>query len=446
MTTALTTKRRPSLLMLGTDRYAMRACVEHGIDAVVVWGPGGRDNGFVDVPDGLRVLPVDEQNSIEAIMMALHRNGLADHRFDGIQTTDEYSLVAAGLLAAHLGCDFLDPGTAAHFRDKSLQKRRVRAAGLKAARVTVIDDVHDVGGIDALPYPKAVLKPIAGAGTTRTTVVESVAELRARSEAYRKAQTKQRTFALEEYVTGDEWTADGVRFDGELLFCSLATYGEPCVDQVSAGRPLSLRRFDPDRDKAVFDLGVPFVRRALDALGLRNGVFHMELFHDPETGELAFSECAARRGGVLVHEEVQAKFRVDIAESAVLCAVGRRPDLHVKTDPRVIGGGFLMGHPGTLIKCPAPAEITARPGVLFARVERPYGTRVSAELANTNQRIAQCLVAADSVEEFYGRLDEVRAWFDEQVVVLPDVLTNRERRAWQRETFPYADFGDTMWS
>jgi biotin carboxylase len=442
----VTTAQRPSILMLGTDRYAMRACLEHDIDAVVVWGPGGRDNGFVDVPDGLRVLPVDDQSSVEAILMALHRAGLAGHRFDGVQTTDEYALVTASLLAAHLGCDFPDPGTAVHFRDKSLQKKRVRAAGLKAARATVIEDVHDVTGIDELPYAKAVLKPIAGAGTTRTSVVESVQDLRARSEEYRKARTKQRTFALEEFVTGDEWTADGILFDGELLFCSFATYGEPCVTTVSEGLSLSLRRFDPDRDRAVYELGLPVVRRALQALGLRNGVFHMELFHDPATGELAFSECAARRGGVLVHEELQAKFQVNLAESAVLCAIGRRPEPVVKTDPRVIGGGFLMGRPGTLVKCPTPAEITARPGVLFARVERPYGAHVDGELSNTNQRIAQCLVAADSEEEFADRLASVRAWFDEQVVVLPDVVTNRELRDWRRRTWPDADFGDTSWA
>ncbi len=172
----------------------------------------------------------------------------------------------------------------------------------------------------------------------------------------------------------------------------------------------------------------------------------MELFHDAATGELAFSECAARRGGVLVHEELQAKFQVDLAESAVLCAIGRRPELQVKTDPRVIGGGFLMGRPGTLVRCPSPAEVTARPGVLFTRVERAFGTHVDSELANTNQRIAQCLVAADSEEEFAARLAEVRAWFDDQVVVIPDVVTTRELREWRRDTWPDADYGDTSWA
>jgi biotin carboxylase len=435
-----------TILMLGTDRYAMRACLEHGIDAVVVCGPGGRDNGFVPVPDGLRALPVDDQASAEAILMALHRAGLADHRFVGIQTTDEWALVTGSLLAAHLGCDFLDPVTAVGFRDKSLQKARVRAAGLKAARVTVIDDIHDVSSFDALPYPKAILKPVAGAATVRTSVIDSLADLRARSTQYRKEESKQRTFVLEEYVTGDEWVADGVVFDGELLFCSIGTYADPCVSAVGGKLPLSIRRFDPELDADVHELAVPVVRTALSALGLRNSVFHMELFHDKKTGELTFSECAARRGGALVHEELQAKFGVSLGESAVLCAAGRRPDLAVKVDHRVIGGAFLIGRPGTLLRCQTPAELCARPEVLFARIERPYGTRITSDLAGTNTRVGQCLVAADSPEEFYDRLAEVRAWFDERLIVLPDKAINRDLRAWQRETWPDADFSDTAWT
>jgi hypothetical protein len=430
--------------MLGTDRYAMRACLEHDIDAVVVCGPGGRDNGFVPVPDGLRALPVDDQASAEAILMALHRAGLAGHSFTGIQTTDEWSLVTGSLLAGHLGCDFLDPVTAIHFRDKSLQKDRVRAAGLKAARVTVIDDIHEP--VDDFPYARAVLKPVAGAATVRTSVVESLADLRALGARYQREQTKQRTFVLEEYVAGDEWVADGVVFDGELLFCSIGTYADPCVSAVGGTLPLSIRRFDPEADEALFDRALPVVGRALSALGLRDGVFHMELFHDPETGELTFSECAARRGGALVHEELQAKFGVSLGESAVLCAAGRRPDLRVKVDPRVIGGGFLMGRPGTLWHCPSPAELTALDGVLFARVERPFGSPIAAGLAGTNTRIAQCLVAADSPAAFHERLAEVRAWFDERLVVRPDAATSREVRDWQRRTWPDADYGDTVWT
>lgn len=446
----MTAGQRPCILMLGTDRYAMRACLRHDIDAVVVCGPGGRDNGFVHVPEGLCALPVDDQTSVEAIMMALHRAGLADRQFGGIQTTDEWALVTGSVLAPHLRCEFLDPATAVHFRDKSLQKRRVKAAGLKAARITVIDDIHDasglLAGVDELPYKKAVLKPIGGAATMRTSVVDSLAGLRAQGEAYRREKTKQRTFVLEEFVAGDEWVADGFVFDGELVFCSLGTYASPCLSTVSQGHALSIRRFDPDRDLAMFERGLPVVRTALRALGLRSSVFHMELFYDPETGDVTFGECAARRGGGLIHEELQAKFGVNLGESAVLCAVGQRPEPPVKVDPRVIGSGFLMGRPGTLVRCPSPAEITAQPSVLFARVERPYGARLAGEVAGTNDRIAQCLIATDSELEFTDRLAEVRAWFGERVVVIPEGATNRELRVLQRDSWPANDFSDTVWS
>lgn len=442
----MTAGQRPSILMLGTDRYPMQACLVHGIDAVVVCGPAGRDNGYVSVPEGLRALPVDNQSSVDAIMTALHRAGLDSHRFTGIQTTDEWALVPASLLALHLGCDFLDPVTAVHFRDKSLQKGRVRAAGLKVAQVTVIDDIYDVSGIDELPYPKAVLKPVAGAATTHTSVIGSMADLRARSEAYRRAKIAERTFALEEFIAGDEWLADGVVFDGELEFCSIGAYANPCLSMVERDLPQSIRRLDPDRDQANFEQTLPVVRCALRTLGLRSGVFHMELFHDPETGEITFSECAARRGGGLIHEELQAKFQVSLGESAVLCAIGQRPELPAKVDPRVIGGGHLLGRPGILVRCPTPAEVIERPGVLFARIERPYGMHLSGELSGTNDRIGQVLLAADSEEEFTRRLADVRAWFDEQMVVVPEGGLNRELRAWQRRNWPDADFSDRLWS
>jgi len=440
------TEQPPRILILGTDRYALEACVRRGIDAVVVCGASSFDDGLVEVPAPLVLLRVDEQSSAEAILMALHRAGLGRSRFDGVQTTDEWSLVTASLLARHLGCDFVDPDTAVHFRDKSLQKSRVAAAGVRTAAVTVIEDVHDVSGIEELPYPKAVLKPVAGAATARTSVVQSVADLRARSREYREQRTAQRTFVLEEFVAGEEWIADGIVYDGEVLFCALGRYADPCLTVVDRQLALSISRFDPDGDEWAYRGGLPVVRRSLEALGLRNGVFHMELFHDPETGELSFSECAARRGGALIHEELQAKFNVNLSDSAVLCALGRRPELEVKHDPRFFGGAFLMGRPGLLVECPTPAEVAARPGVEFARIERPYGTHFAEGLASTNQKIGQFLVAADSGAELAQRFAEVRAWFDERVVIVPGGVNNRALRAWQRRTRPADDFGDTLWS
>jgi biotin carboxylase len=436
---------RPAVLVLGADRYALEACVRNDIDAVIAVGAAMRDNGLIEVPAGLRTLPVDDHTSAEGVLAALDRAGLGEFGWDAVHTGDEYALVAAALLAGYFGCPTIGPVTAMRFRDKSVQKRIVRAGGLRAARTTVIEDILDVSGIDELPYDKAVLKPITGAGTARTTVVTSAADLRDRSRTYAAERVAQRVFLLEEFVPGDEWIVDGVLHDGEVLFCSVAGYGVPCLTTVTENLPLSSRRFGTDTDAWVYAKAVPFATEALRALGLRAGVFHMELFHDPETGELAFGECGARRGGAATHEEVQAKFGVHLGECALLCSMGRRPQVDVKERPDAIGSGYLVAAPGVLISCPTPAQLLELPGVEFARIEEPYGTRFGGDVVNTSQRLGQVLVAAGTHAEVTDRLTEARAWFAERTVLVPDRARAGELRAWQRKTAPEADFGDTLW-
>ncbi|MEU5217689.1 hypothetical protein AB0G79_16025 [Streptomyces sp. NPDC020807] len=436
---------RPRLLLLGLDRYALDACVRLGVDAVVVCGAATRDDGLMSVPPELRLLRVDDQSSAESVLLALHRAGLAAGGFDAVHTADEYSMVTAGLLARQLGVPGIDPDVAARFRDKSVQKAAVREAGLPTARCLVIDDVLDLDGVGELPFAPAVLKPVAGAATALTSSVRDRAELSARSAEYRRTKPAQRTFVLEEHISGEEWFVDGVVFDGELLFLAVGAYGDPCLASLESGTPLWLRHFDPDAESWVYDRARGVVADALAALGLSSGSFHMELFHDPESGTLTFGECAARRGGGLIHEQIQAKFGVHIGECAVQAVLGRRPVIEPKVRPEVFGGTYLPGRPGILLDCPDPAELTALPQVEFARIEHPVGTHFAAGPANTSQRVGQFMVVAETVEQLTARFDEVRQWFDERLTVLPDDLTTSGRREFQRSWRPDADFRDTLW-
>ncbi|MGI5500368.1 hypothetical protein [Lentzea sp. CA-135723] len=436
---------RPLVLVLGVDKYVLEACVRHDVETVLVEGGGQRDYALQPIPAGVTVLRVDSVSSPEAVLGALHRNGYAGRRFDAVQTTDEWAMVTAGLLAQHLGARAIDPVTALHFRDKSLQKQRILEAGLPAARSHVIDDIHDLGDLDELPFGKAVLKPIAGAATTMTSVVEDIARLRALSAKYRADHTGQRTFTLEEFVTGDEWVADGIVHDGEILFCALGRYSVPCLTTVDSALPLVLRRFDPSSEAWAYELGEPFVHKAISALGLRDGVFHLELFHDEKTGTLTFGECAARRGGALVHEEVQVKFGVHLGEGALLPLLGIKPEIDVKVRPETVGSTFLMGRPGTLFHCPSPAEMRALPGVEHVRVEAAFGQVLSDAVGSTNARIAQVLVSADSEEAMLSRFEELRDWFGERLLIAPSGGPVRELRAWQRENWPAEDHRDLPW-
>jgi biotin carboxylase len=428
----------PSVLMLGLDRYVLRACVRHDVEAVAVCSHTVWDSGLDQIPDGIAVMRVDDQASVESVLTALHRAGLAGHRFDAIYTTDEWALVTASVLGQILGCRSADPAMAVHLRDKSLQKARVRAAGIPAARAEVIDDIFDVRGHETLSFPRAVLKPIAGAGTIRTSVVEDGTELRDRSRRYRFERARERTYILEEFVDGEEWIADGVVFGREVLFFGLARYSEPCLTTLNHRRVLTTYRMDPDADGGAYAAAEPVVRGALAALGMADGVFHMELFHETGTGRVIFSECAGRRGGGLTHEEVQRKFNVDLGEAALLCALGQRPALTHRAHPDAVGCAFLQGRPGILISHPMPADFLALPGVEFARVRSPYGTRLPGEAGSTGERLAELLITSDSTEGILRRAEELRVWFDEQLIVVPAGATTAELRRWQAETWPDA--------
>ncbi|MYV62753.1 hypothetical protein GTW37_29170 [Streptomyces sp. SID4931] len=432
------------ILVVGLDRYGMRACVRLGLDVTVVCGAAAWDQGSIAIPDEVTVIRVDDHTSAESVLMALSRSGLDSESFDAVYTTAEGSLVMVGLLAAHLGLPAVPPEVAVRFRDKSVQKREIRAAGLATAGAVVVDDIHDVGGIAELGTAKAVLKPVAGAATERTSAVSSVAELRRRSEEYRREGTTQRTFILEEFVRGEEWIADGVLFEGELLFCALGRYGDPCLASVDSGRPLNFRHYDPSGESWAYERALPVITASLAALGLRDGVFHMELFHDPDTGALTFGECAARRGGALVQEVVHTKFNVDLAACAIQVALGRRPEIDVKIHPGAIGGAYLTSAAGLLLDCPSADQVMTRPGVEFVRIERPVGERTPA-VSGTNHRIGQFMVKADTAEELQQRFAEVWDWFGPQVKIVPDGLTSRGIRALQPTLRPGVRFGDALW-
>jgi biotin carboxylase len=434
--------KRTSMLLIGVDRYVLSACRRLGVDVIVVYGPVTRDNGLQEIPDGVTAVFCDDHRNPEAVLTALHRAGLAGHRFDAVQTTDEWALVAAAVLGAALGCRTVDAGTAVLFRDKHLQKERVRAAGIRTARTWVVEDIHFLDGeVPTLPFAPAVIKPVAGAGTSLTSVINDTADLERLARTYRKRRTAARTFVAEEFMAGQEWTADGIVSGGELIFYGLGEYAASCLSVIESGAPLRMRKFDPQAERWAYDLAGPVVHAALAALGARDGVFHMELFHDPETGRIAFSECALRRGGALTQEEIHYKFNVDLGEAAVLCALGERPAPVIKVRPGTVGSTYLPGRPGTMLSCPTPEELLQRPDVEFARIDLPPGAVLPEAFGATGERLGQVMFTTSSTDLLDRRVEETQAWFLEQLRVIPHEVVTRRLRAWSRETVGagYAD-------
>jgi hypothetical protein len=435
---------RSSVLMLGADPYVLRACELHDVDAVLLCNSAAYDSRRLRLPPNCTLVRVDDVTSVEDCLGALHREGLAGRHFDGIQTTWEWSVVTATALACVLGCEAMDPVVALHFRDKSLQKSRLADAGIPVAKFVVIPDIFDVSQVP-LEFERAVLKPIAGGGTTSTSVVRERKDLQEASLAAREARATKRTFLLEEFVDGDEWMAEGIVNGGEVIFFGLGVYTEPCLAAINGQVPISLRRIDPGSEADAYERAEPVVRSAIAALGLRDSVFHMELFCERDTGRIYFSECAARHGGAMTQEQVHAKFNVDLSEAALLCAIGQEIELKVRVDPKVVGCAGLYGPAGTLVSYPTADELIKQPNVAFAQTYVPPGADLNSKFSASADMLAALLLITESVEEFDRRVQELRLWFGDRVAVAEPTLTSGERWAWQQRHWPEREYPDWLY-
>ncbi len=417
---------RPRVLLLGVDPPTLQASVTLGIDVVVVEGAYMRDYGWSGIPDSIPVLFVEDPGSVEGIYAILERSGHARARFDAVTTSNESLLLAAAVTAEIVGARGHAPRTALFYRDKALQKRRIRAAGLPTARSFVIEDIRRPGNLSYVDFDEAVLKPIAGAGSHFTRRVSSTAEVPGVLAELARSARCPRTFLIEEYVAGAEWHADGVVFGGEVHFVSLTRHGQPCLDALTENRPRRYITLDPVDDRSAYELVVPTVDAALAALGPLDGVFHLEVFVDGET--VTFGECAARPGGAYIRDYVQLKQGVNLAAAALEASIGRQPSLSVVRNPRSVGCTHLAAPAGLLLGAPTADQVAARAGVERAWVSAPVGHVGPDTHSRTVMSVGAACVSAPTVELLESGLDDLVSWFSGQVSVAPRDATPADLR------------------
>ena len=208
-------------------------------------------------------------------------------------------LLAAGL-RDDLGLGGMTRDTVLGFRDKQLMKERLLAAGVRvpaSARATTRHELR--AAADKIGFP-IVVKPIAGAGTADTYLVEDGIELE--RVVPRVAHVPE--LIVEEFIAGEELTYDTVSIAGVPVFDSVAHYFPKPLESrtqewISPGQIVY-------RDPHVLPelaAGVALGRQVLAALGMQTGFTHMEWFRTP-SGEAVFGEIAARAPGAKLVDQM----------------------------------------------------------------------------------------------------------------------------------------------
>jgi hypothetical protein len=293
--------------------------------------------------------PIDRENALDvavvpdleyATLLPVARELSGKHgAFDGIVAISEFDLTTAAELRAELGVQGWQPDFVAGFRDKSTMKERVAAAGIRVPRFFVLDGEMTAADVVAKLGLPVIFKPRSGAasaGVVRALTTEQLAR------AMRVADPE--GFECEEFIHGDVYHIDGIRRSRQYHFVSASVYLNNCLDFV-LGAPVGSVLLDQGERR---DQVIAFTARCLDALGLADGAFHLELFID-EAGDLVFCEVGLRPGGAeipYVHLDV---LGVDLVGEAYRAIVGQPPLGPITpSHPAPTGGWVLAGEPRPL--------------------------------------------------------------------------------------------------
>jgi biotin carboxylase len=218
--------------------------------------------------------------------------------------------VPIALMRERFGIDGMRADAARNFRDKARMKDLFAANGLPCARHARVENDDDARRFaEANGYP-LVYKPLEGAGARSTFRIDDADQLR---DALRVSPPPA---LLEEHIVGEEHSFEGVCVDGTLVWHSLTHYSPTPLEVLRNGwiqwcillpRELDDPRYDDIRAAAA---------RALEVLGMRTGLCHLEWFRRRD-GSIAISEVAARPPGAQIVDLVSYAHDIDFDEAWV---------------------------------------------------------------------------------------------------------------------------------
>ena len=304
---------------------------------VVHTPPSGDDAGVYQ--DLVRVTdPLSVKDIIDATEILRKRHGEPD-RILGIL---EAMMVQLAQARKHFGVPGTPPEVADLFRDKARMKKALRAAGLPVARNRLIHSeadarsfAHEVG------FP-IVLKPPAGMGARSTWRVNSINELI--QGVHGMSASEARPLLGEEFLRGREFSFETITLAGVPQVESVSHYLPSCLEVLENPWMQWCCMLPRDISGPDYAGARQMARGAIRALGLTDGMTHMEWFQRPD-GSLVIGEIAQRPPGANISTMTGLAHGVDLFNAWGLASI------HGKFDgpwerKYAVGSAFLrgMGH------------------------------------------------------------------------------------------------------
>lgn len=287
------------------------------------------------------------------------------------------------------------------FRDKSIMKSILDNKGIPVPTFKKIHNKNDVVSfVSSFNYP-IVLKPIDGAGSLNTYVINNEKQLISMPESLFANNME-----VERFITGDMYHIDGLIVDSSIKFISTSKYINSCLDY-QLNKSLKghvLEYHNPMRERLI-----DFVVKTLVTLPTSaTTTFHAEVFHTPND-EIIFCEIASRTGGGRIRESINASFDIDLDELWIKAQCGIPIDINKeKQIPQKLSGWLLIPPKRGVIKKFAEGELPD-----WVELYQKNG-RLNKEYNNPQKSsdcIASFIVSGDSEDQIKSRLNKIEDWF-----------------------------------
>ncbi|HEX4419112.1 MAG TPA: hypothetical protein VH165_14470 [Kofleriaceae bacterium] len=296
-------------------RQFTRGLAEVGAEVLGV-GDGNPDGELRRyLSDYLHVPSITDEDDV----IARVHGWLRGRHVDRVLANWEPLVVLAARLRERFGLGGMSVDTVRGFRDKQLMKDRVAAAGLRVPRARRAHSIQDVwAALEQIGYP-AILKPISGAGSADTFKVESAEDV-ARVLPDLRHVTE---VSCEEFIAGVEHTYDTVCIAGAPAYESVTQYLPNALEMRSLEWVSPVMLTIRDLAQPHIAAGMALGRDVMRALGMGDGMTHMEWFHTA-SGEAVFGEIACRSGGACVVDMMNYTSDIDLfREWARVATTGR---------------------------------------------------------------------------------------------------------------------------
>lgn len=334
--------------------------------------------------------PLDFEDPQACAEWARARADAGPH-FDVVLGVREFAQVATADIAAVTGAPGNPPEAVRTVRNKDLCRAALAAGGFAQPRFALCAGLAEATQFVAGAAGPWIVKPRDAMGSEGVRLVTRPAELAAAVAALPGPGP----FIVEQFVAGREYSVEGVFLGGEPRV--LAVTEKHLLDGsfVEVGHVLPAPL--PDETHAAF---VAQTTAALRLLGLRYGVFHVELWHGPDgTDDVVLGEVHVRNGGDWIHLLLQHAIPgLELFGCVYDDVLGRPAGPAGLTPRRGAAVRFLTPPPGVLERVDGWDAVTGHPAVLRAGLTVEPGARIGT-VGQSTDRAGEIVVGADSPHE-----------------------------------------------